>query len=209
MRGQLFRNLITGSGKGITPADAGTTGFIHERNRLSPDHPRGCGDNARRIDQRLINVGSPPRMRGQQSSGQNEPRLRGITPADAGTTSAGQAAGLYNRDHPRGCGDNFLGIFRVALFRGSPPRMRGQPDYDTRLPDSHGITPADAGTTKLGIVHSVQCTDHPRGCGDNGSCGRICIPDVGSPPRMRGQLSSSPLTVLPSRITPADAGTTR
>ena len=49
-----------------------------------------------------------------------------ITPADAGKTGIASIYSKAERDHPRGCGENFGGVEIARLTRGSPPRMRGK-----------------------------------------------------------------------------------
>ena len=108
MRGKL---LYTHSGHlstRITPADAGKTenpsgnplwAGDHPRGcgentllnaiqyALGEDHPRGCGENASGGKEGERADGSPPRMRGKQSSLKAHNSCERITPADAGKTS--------------------------------------------------------------------------------------------------------------------------
>ena len=65
MRGKLVgrkRQLVP---VGITPADAGKTGYLPHVQAGARDHPRGCGENVKsiRFSDRL--VGSPPQVRGK------------------------------------------------------------------------------------------------------------------------------------------------
>ena len=75
----------------------------------------------------LAEKGSPPRMRGKHCDAVSCVDTLGITPADAGKTSALRALLASEEDHPRGCGENEGGEMNILL-----------PIW---------ITPADAGKT--------------------------------------------------------------
>ena len=75
--------------------------------------------------------------------------------------------------------------------------------------DAQRITPADAGKTAPKHYKQARLRDHPRGCGENKSGGNNHRRRSGSPPRMRGKLSSVFVAPKRYRITPADAGKTR
>ena len=112
------------------------------------------------------------------------------------------------RDHPRGCGENTIPSLRMIMSQGSPPRMRGKLHLSPKLFKYIGITPADAGKTRLPCGRHHLCPDHPRGCGENLqqiSKGRN---SGGSPPRMRGKRSCGGIASIIFGITPADAGKT-
>ncbi len=59
----------------------------------------------------------------------------------------------------------------------------------------------------LGEDNVSNLEDHPRGCGDKFHLYLLWLQLKGSPPRMRGQVSSLQSAVGGHRITPADAGT--
>ncbi len=112
------------------------------------------------------------------------------------------------KDHPRGCGENYI----VQLLRytkcGSPPRMRGKPAVLPVHERVQGITPADAGKTQACGIEGTKPWDHPRGCGENELINCKNGTYDGSPPRMRGKLSASSGSPANHGITPADAGKT-
>ena len=91
---------------------------------------------------------------------------------------------------------------------GSPPRLRGQRQQQRHLASWQGITPALAGTTRLGQSPNRQSWDHPRACGDNRANGFVGGDVTGSPPRLRGQRITKQRSDLNVGITPALAGTT-
>ena len=74
-------------GRRITPAYAGKSVAGDSGSRRERDHPRVCGEKDRRLRERGLQVGSPPRMRGK---GTRVPWQRcgtRITPAYAGKSS--------------------------------------------------------------------------------------------------------------------------
>ena len=152
------------------------------------DHPRGCGENVTAYDPAMSGTGSPPRMRGKRGRRVQENAGGRITPADAGKTGGDMQIRVIVRDHPRGCGENFVICTGPHNTTGSPPRMRGKRKNQGRNSDNQGITPADAGKTITPFAVAKRAEDHPRGCGENGD--------------------STSLTDVQKRITPADAGKT-
>ena len=147
-------------------------------------------------------------MRGKPDSGTSAPKLSGITPADAGKTYLLLLAVKRERDHPRGCGENFSGKPPNASAAGSPPRMRGKLPVQTGAKIELRITPADAGKTDRFLFIRHISEDHPRGCGENFLIPHLSGIHKGSPPRMRGKLFVPADISTKSRITPADAGKT-
>ena len=172
------------------------------------DHPRGCGENRLSDKPSRLKPGSPPRMRGKPSTTSKTSLRSGITPADAGKTRRVYANDTHKRDHPRGCGENFVVSRSKRRAAGSPPRMRGKRANAQKIAQQFRITPADAGKTAELTGCSFPARDHPRGCGEN--CIRRIYPQPfsGSPPRMRGKLCAFPCSLRQGRITPADAGKT-
>ena len=90
---------------GITPAYAGKS---RSQPRTAPrhrDHPRVCGEKMSRPPAKTRTPGLPPRMRGKEVKALLHFNWVGITPAYAGKSSPGSAAGCHARDHPRVCGE--------------------------------------------------------------------------------------------------------
>ena len=172
------------------------------------DHPRGCGENKEAQAIKVLRTGSPPRMRGKQGEITEISRPYRITPADAGKTFNVVPSGQQERDHPRGCGENYDGSRRIVCTKGSPPRMRGKPNRADKVRLDDRITPADAGKTAA-ETPSMRCTkDHPRGCGENARSTSSMPQALGSPPRMRGKPILGIGDGGSRGITPADAGKT-
>ena len=132
---------------GITPADAGKTPLRYSPVLRNEDHPRGCGENRLSDKPSRLKPGSPPRMRGKPSTTSKTSLRSGITPADAGKTRRVYANDTHKRDHPRGCGENFVVSRSKRRAAGSPPRMRGKRANAQKIAQQFRITPADAGKT--------------------------------------------------------------
>ena len=187
MRGKLVHTINAIAHARITPADAGKTPALTGFIGAGWDHPRGCGENIVVRQTASTTAGSPPRMRGKPIWKAASGRGIGITPADAGKTSANCRPYRQGKDHPRGCGENYHAMRRSRSAAGSPPRMRGKPSSGALADAAGGITPADAGKTKPHCRACRQRQDHPRGCGENAFRGHTAQSGTGSPPRMRGK----------------------
>ena len=86
MRGAQCRQLLSVTGQGIIPADAGSTCECPSAGHPGWDHPRGCGEHFHRSVAEGDVAGSSPRM-------------RGAPPASCPKRPD-------RRDHPRGCGEH-------------------------------------------------------------------------------------------------------
>ena len=94
--------------------------------------------------------------------------IRGIIPADAGSTVPKPHDMYSTKDHPRGCGEHLTLAAICASWSGSSPRMRGAHPYVDIKPPAGRIIPADAGSTRPVEMHGTALEDHPRGCGEHG-----------------------------------------
>ena len=91
---------------------------------------------------------------------------------------------------------------------GSPPQVRGKHKMTIREVFESRITPAGAGKTFIVAGFVRMHEDHPRRCGENEIPCLAAIHAKGSPPQVRGKLSSSISAQYSVRITPAGAGKT-
>ena len=166
-------------------------------------------------------------MRGKVSGSQPVKSYQGITPAHAGKRPCGRKSASFCRDHPRACGEKTEAQRDRAEYLGSPPRMRGkahrQEDKQKRPfgspPRMRGketqahrrfcslrITPAHAGKSERTCITNHISRDHPRACGEKLPVLCMCVFHRGSPPRMRGKVSSDGTVMTMPGITPAHAG---
>ena len=125
MRGARRQVVLRAVRERIIPADAGSTGAAYSSGRRKWDHPRGCGEHDRLAVCQPGQAGSSPRMRGAPGQHLRGPELRGIIPADAGSTRPELNHKIAAQDHPRGCGEHRPHTRRDRRCRGSSPRMRG------------------------------------------------------------------------------------
>ena len=190
MRGKHSLSAQKARASRITPAHAGKTIPARGSSASTQDHPRACGENGATLLREHTRGGSPPRMRGKHSCTLSPFGLPGITPAHAGKTSFCFGQRLVVEDHPRACGENKPGGRLFGVGVGSPPRMRGKQVHEDSLVKLAGITPAHAGKTLSAAVAPRRDWDHPRACGENPCCMDGASRQKGSPPRMRGKLST-------------------
>ena len=153
-------------------------------------------------------VGSPPRGRGRLVRHVEHLPVGGLTPAWAGTTSAGPSPGTPTWAHPRVGGDDAAQTHCIHGHEGSPPRGRGRRLSWPASDGGRGLTPAWAGTTGSWSGNGAQSRAHPRVGGDDSSLMRRRLLAAGSPPRGRGRRELD-VALLPGvGLTPAWAGTT-
>ena len=86
--------------------------------------------------------------------------------------------------------------------------MRGKRFFARISNQPPGITPADAGKTKINLGPEGTVKDHPRRCGENQDELLRKAVKNGSPPQVRGKLLKALSWVAIQRITPAGAGKT-
>ena len=86
MRGALGLPDARAPVTGIIPADAGSTRPVIFLIMAHKDHPRRCGEHCMTTSLRLNGSGSSPQMRGAPDGERNPAEIRGIIPADAGST---------------------------------------------------------------------------------------------------------------------------
>ena len=109
-------------------------------------------------------------------------------------------------DHPRVCGEQWARIALRALLTGSPPRVRGTAYRLAKNAGFYRITPACAGNRIIFQARNPYPRDHPRVCGEQSSLISPVSMVQGSPPRVRGTVSTSCTASFLLRITPACAG---
>ena len=151
-------------------------------------------------------LGSPPPMRGKARLATRKASPTGITPAYAGKRKRMFQLLNVPKDHPRLCGEKYQGCAGNGRMAGSPPPMRGKVKGGEAVTQICGITPAYAG--KRGSCRSafLRCTDHPRLCGEKWRWRLKRTRRIGSPPPMRGKVSTFFCLLMMTRITPAYAG---
>ena len=109
----------------ITPACAGNSIVPQKSPSGSEDHPRVCGEQHIQKQTQIFEQGSPPRMRGTETSPNPCSTGYRITPACAGNSIYLFFLTLLLRDHPRVCGEQTTRSAWTDSISGSPPRVRG------------------------------------------------------------------------------------
>ena len=165
-----------------------------------------CGEKFATDTYYIPNRGSPPRVRGEVQRQRKKQVKIGITPACAGRSMSAPFARKYRKDHPRVCGEKLILTLILLLWRGSPPRVRGE-GLDFRFrPLRRRITPACAGRRHSAAGNPRSTEDHPRVCGEKRTVSGASAVVRGSPPRVRGEGCATRLPCALWRITPACAG---
>ena len=177
-----------GAGRGLIPADAGSTAHGARAWRAPRAHPRGRGEHSASGCSSTTPGGSSPRTRGARRIEPVGTRFHGLIPADAGSTRPRGSRPLPAGAHPRGRGEHEAARRAVAGVTGSSPRTRGAPDRDRYPTAGAGLIPADAGSTELRKAEA-----HHR---------------AGSSPRTRGARCSGGAGARARGLIPADAGST-
>ena len=110
----------------VSPAYAGKR---TKSSRCPPrmwDHPRVCGEKNLCILRRVEIPGSPPRMRGKAPTKTGCSCPGGITPAYAGKRREDCDMGMYDRDHPRVCGEKSVCRAKFCADGGITPAYAGK-----------------------------------------------------------------------------------
>ena len=126
VRGEVRKRGLAAPCDGITPACAGRSATTIRSFRSCTDHPRVCGEkqHVALLGYRL--VGSPPRVRGEGTTGDRVDVKKRITPACAGRSSGVNYRIAAFEDHPRVCGEKVDIDADNRVDKGSPPRVRGE-----------------------------------------------------------------------------------
>ena len=147
VRGKPSRRRRRTHWGGLTPACAGKTGSTPTRSSGTTAHPRVCGENVWGFIKPVVDVGSPPRVRGKHQPRAPRPRRPRLTPACAGKTSPTRPRSSKPTAHPRVCGENGQPIADLIISVGSPPRVRGKRHGEGLVVPVARLTPACAGKT--------------------------------------------------------------
>ena len=160
----------------------------------------------RKADGVLLESEIPPHMQGKVGTNGGCNQIVGITPAYAGKSIRQNLSVNGPRDHPRVCGEKSMRVSMINCGSGSPPHMRGKDIRCVVRIVRHGITPAYAGKRGRKRSRNRRRQDHPRVCGEKTEGLILSTVYTGSPPRMRGKVSSICDDLARVGITPAYAG---
>ena len=192
----------------IIPARAGFTMGKRWRGPGFEDHPRSRGVYGGVWVGASRRAGSSPLARGLLRVGPVHGGQQGIIPARAGFTPASHGPRRAPRDHPRSRGVYSYRIVDWATDEGSSPLARGLRRGPHRSGRAHGIIPARAGFTDVGLSSLFSISDHPRSRGVYSRTPPRWRPHSGSSPLARGLPRHALGRTTGMRIIPARAGFT-
>ena len=208
VRGALLRVRAERQSTGIIPACAGSTMATVILLMNWRDHPRMCGEHYMSLRSDRIGAGSSPHVRGAPASNPLAVVASGIIPACAGSTAYFSRYSSRSRDHPRMCGEHFDAISALQRTAGSSPHVRGALHDTMHDLAETGIIPACAGSTSRFRGSLRRAWDHPRMCGEHGTCVHERFEHLGSSPHVRGARFILRLPADCLGIIPACAGST-
>ena len=133
------------------------------------DHPHAYGDKDGRTAQRKRQIGSSPRVWGQDSSASTTLKNPGIIPTRMGTSSKKRSSKIKDRDHPHAYGDKVRPKSAPKSLQGSSPRVWGQVQREILSAAFCGIIPTRMGTSTGIMRFWSKAEDHPHAYGDKPS----------------------------------------
>ena len=212
---------------GSIPACAGEPAGQHGLNRLGGVYPRVCGGTLVLLHGVLLVEGLSPRVRGNQvAEWADDEAVRSI-PACAGEPRGRRRPAPSTTVYPRVWRGNRgfarrlpLGIGSIPACAGEPawaavtavsgnglsPRVRGNPYCVVPRRISGRSIPACAGEPKTSWRYTGTKRVYPRVCGGTGWKPRANEPSRGLSPRVRGNPTNAPGTVIVKGSIPACAG---
>ena len=197
------------SPRGIIPACAGSTPWHSRVSARGRDHPRMRGEHRRARAGGSSCAGSSPHARGALDTYPALPKLEGIIPACAGSTSPRSYSRPLFGDHPRMRGEHCSKWLITTPPGGSSPHARGAQLRDYIISHRRGIIPACAGSTFAVPFVINACRDHPRMRGEHSLKLDDGTRKTGSSPHARGAQLVAHLAHRHDGIIPACAGSTR
>ena len=146
-------------------------------------------------------------MWGQGYSFLQRSKAQRIIPTRVGTSSKILFHEAFKTDHPHACGDKNIFDIKYYADRGSSPRVWGQVCQACDIVCRHGIIPTRVGTRDRTQNISVILEDHPHACGDKWKRVQDSNYQIGSSPRVWGQVCNNADTRYKQGIIPTRVGT--
>ncbi len=148
MWGQGILTSRTMAQSRIIPTRVGTRFTLTISERTCGDHPHACGDKPLIKTSREFNLGSSPRVWGQDFLPSSNCNIFGIIPTRVGTRRYLFAAVASFQDHPHACGDKLERGDKLKENKGSSPRVWGQAELTLSVKSVAGSIPTRVGTRK-------------------------------------------------------------
>ena len=130
------------------------------------DHPHAYGDKVLRSDTATEDLGSSPRVWGQEFVTLGLFAFARIIPTRMGTRVCYLGFVCLCQDHPHAYGDKQLSLTLSVMLRGSSPRVWGQGLITALLVGVRRIIPTRMGTSISWSLAKSQQPDHPHAYGD-------------------------------------------
>ena len=105
MWGQVIINIVIKITGRIIPTRVGTSLITVCFGNPDRDHPHACGDKLQSINQENRELGSSPRVWGQEMENMEDMNRLGIIPTRVGTSISFTFYNATDEDHPHACGD--------------------------------------------------------------------------------------------------------
>ena len=166
--------------------------------RLSRDHLRVCGADARARAASFLAAGSSPRVRSRRLRRCATCLFRGIISACAEQTLILSPATCWSWDHLRVCGADVRSITACRPYSGSSPRVRSRLYPGSAATLRRGIISACAEQTGACPFVDVGLEDHLRVCGADPLTLNGTGSPYGSSPRVRSRPYAT-LELLPQQ----------
>src|SRR5690606_27352447 len=147
---------------------------------------RGC----RRLLSGQVRYGSSPRVRGEGLEVVREFNTPRFIPACAGRGTRRDRRDRGCPVHPRVCGERTSRFASRSCGTGSSPRVRGEGRRAQLMARSTRFIPACAGRGGTCCRSARVRTVHPRVCGERTTFTFLAKENVGSSPRVRGEVKS-------------------
>ena len=155
--GSLYRSI---------PARAGKPGTDGSGSGEIKVYPRSCGETISANDNRTLNCGLSPLVRGNRV--RRFPRLapRGSIPARAGKPDSLRSSGTVLKVYPRSCGETRFVEIERDCSKGLSPLVRGNPVKSTLASVFLRSIPARAGKPQTESLPRSRQRVYPRSCGE-------------------------------------------
>ncbi len=172
-------------------------------------HPRGRGEQTIDLHGFKVHDGSSPRARGTATRTGRNNRYTRFIPAGAGNSVRSGGLALPRPVHPRGRGEQNLGVVLRAGHLGSSPRARGTGHLARHVDHDVRFIPAGAGNSSSTVTCKPLLSVHPRGRGEQADKAWLNVAGNGSSPRARGTEEPQNQQGQSKRFIPAGAGNRR
>ena len=146
--GQVAKLLCDFGIMRIIPTRVGTRQQRHNSRHRRTDHPHACGDKIGGTASGYFNLGSSPRVWGQDELKNGEFSYMRIIPTRVGTRAGQEQVQHELRDHPHACGDKATYQDRHGDWHGSSPRVWGQDHRFRCYAVTYRIIPTRVGTSR-------------------------------------------------------------